>query len=87
MKKDLCKTRRQFLKDGLRFLGLAIGGSLLSPLQRIYATSSIPTADTILINGKVITVDPRDTIAEAVAIKGERIMGVGRNQMILGHGV
>jgi len=33
--------------------------------------------DTILVNGKVITVDARDTIAEAVAISGGRIVAVG----------
>ena len=34
-------------------------------------------ADTILINGKVITVDPRDSIAAAIAISGGRIVAVG----------
>ncbi len=33
--------------------------------------------DTILVNGKVITVDPRDQIAQAVAISGGRIVAVG----------
>jgi len=31
----------------------------------------------VLVNGKVITVDPEDTIAEAVAIKDNRILKVG----------
>ena len=34
-------------------------------------------ADMILVNGKVITVDARDRIAEAVAITGGRIVAVG----------
>ena len=37
------------------------------------------TADTILVNGKVVTVDDRFTIAQAVAIRGGRIIAVGRN--------
>ena len=37
-------------------------------------------ADLILTNGKIITVDDRFTIARAVAIKGERIIAVGKNQ-------
>jgi predicted amidohydrolase YtcJ len=37
----------------------------------------------ILSNGKVITVDQRFTIAEAVAIKNDRVIGVGSNQEIL----
>ncbi len=38
--------------------------------------------DLILSNGKVITVDDRFTIAQAVAIKGDRIVAVGTNQEI-----
>jgi predicted amidohydrolase YtcJ len=34
-------------------------------------------ADLVLVNGKVLTVDARDTIAEAVAIAGGRIVAVG----------
>jgi predicted amidohydrolase YtcJ len=41
-----------------------------------------PVADLILTGGKIITVDDRFTIAQAVAIKGERIIAVGKNQDI-----
>jgi predicted amidohydrolase YtcJ len=41
-----------------------------------------PVADVILSNGKIITVDERFTIAQAVAVKGERILAVGTNQEI-----
>ena len=34
-------------------------------------------ADTILVNGKIVTVDDRFTIAEALAIRGGRIVAVG----------
>ncbi|WP_395671112.1 amidohydrolase [Phenylobacterium sp.] len=34
-------------------------------------------ADLVFINGKVITVDAKDTIARGVAVKGERIVAVG----------
>jgi predicted amidohydrolase YtcJ len=34
-------------------------------------------ADLILVNGKIITVDERFTIAQAVAIRGDRIVAVG----------
>jgi hypothetical protein len=40
------------------------------------------SADTILTNGKIITVDNRFQIAQAVAIRGERILAVGTNQEI-----
>jgi predicted amidohydrolase YtcJ len=35
------------------------------------------TADTVLVNGKVVTVDDRFTVAQGLAIKGERIIKVG----------
>jgi predicted amidohydrolase YtcJ len=35
-------------------------------------------ADTILVNGKIVTVDDRFTIAQALAIKDKRIVAVGR---------
>lgn len=45
------------------------------------------TADLILFGGKVVTVDPAFSIAEAVAIRGDRILAVGRDAEIraLGH--
>lgn len=36
-------------------------------------------ADLILHNGKIVTVDDRFTITQAVAIKGERVMATGKN--------
>lgn len=42
-----------------------------------------PLADLVLTNGKIVTVDERFTIAQAVAVKGERIVSVGTNQDIL----
>jgi len=41
-----------------------------------------PAADTILTNGKIVTVDERFTIAQAVAIRGDRVVAVGTNQEI-----
>jgi predicted amidohydrolase YtcJ len=60
----------------------------LSPVCRIVVLLAIagvlpaqqPAPDLILSNGKIITVDERFTIAQAVAIKGDRIVAVGTNQ-------
>jgi predicted amidohydrolase YtcJ len=41
-----------------------------------------PAPDLVLSNGKIITVDERFSIAQAVAIKGDRIVAVGSNQDI-----
>src|SRR5437867_11899952 len=38
--------------------------------------------DTVLTNGKIITVDDRFTIAQAMAIQGDRFVAVGSNQDI-----
>src|SRR6266699_4917875 len=40
-------------------------------------------ADTILVNGKIVTVDDRFTIAQGVAIRGQRIVAVGTTAKIL----
>jgi predicted amidohydrolase YtcJ len=41
-----------------------------------------PVADIVLTGGKVITVDEKFSIAQAVAIRGARIVAVGTNQQI-----
>ena len=38
--------------------------------------------DTVLVNGKIVTVDDRFTIAQALAIRGQRILKVGSNAEI-----
>ena len=40
-------------------------------------------ADTILYNGKILTVDVKFSVAEAVAVGGDRILEVGKNEEIL----
>src|SRR5205809_2770051 len=49
------------------------------------AASAQTPADIVLSNGKIVTVDDRFTIAEALAIKGERILAVGSNAEIEKH--
>ncbi|MGH9390076.1 MAG: amidohydrolase family protein [Vicinamibacteria bacterium] len=39
-------------------------------------------ADTVLVNGNIITVDPEDAIVQAVAIKNGRILAVGTDAEI-----
>jgi predicted amidohydrolase YtcJ len=52
----------------------------------LLALGAIPafgqSADQVLINGKIITVDDRFTIGEALAIRGDRILKVGSNAEI-----
>lgn len=72
--------------SGLRTLLLLMMISLLSAGGAHAAPS--PYAETVILNGEVITADNDDpeqvTIAEAVAIQGDRIMAVGSNEEIRG---
>ncbi len=47
-------------------------------------THSGEAADLVLYNGKVVTVDGDSSVAEAVAIRGERFLAVGPNDSIKG---
>ena len=55
-----------------RVIGLA-----LAAFAAAAAPARAQAPDTVLINGKIITVDDRFTIAEALAVRGERILKVG----------
>ncbi len=54
---------------------LAVGGAAIVRGQQA-------AVDTVLTNGKIITVDDRFSIAQAVAIRGDRFVAVGSNQDI-----
>ena len=47
------------------------------------ATLAAQAPDVILSNGKIITVDDRFFIAQAVAIRGDRVVAVGANQDVV----
>ena len=49
------------------------------------ANPVVPPADIILKNGKVLTVDADFTIAQAIAIAGDRIVAVGPNAAMTAH--
>ena len=60
-------------------VGMLLAGAAAISMRSAFAQGAI-TADLILSNGKIVTVDDRFTIAQAVAIKGNRIVAVGANQ-------
>src|SRR5690242_2675735 len=49
------------------------------------ATPATRPADLVLRNGQVITVDARSSIAQAVAIAGDKIVAVGPNEAMAAH--
>ena len=57
----------------------AVVCSAAAPAAQTPATA---LADLVLTNGKIVTVDERFTIAQAIAVKGERIVAVGTSQDI-----
>ncbi len=58
----------------------AVATVMLVAIAGMLRAQQQPAPDLILTNGKIITVDERFTIAQAVAIKGDRIVAVGTNQ-------
>ncbi len=65
--------------------GAAIIGAVVAgvwPAGPVPEAQAPAPADLVLVNGKVITVDPRDTIAAAVAVTGGQIVAVGTNAEI-----
>jgi predicted amidohydrolase YtcJ len=60
-------------------VGVLVAGAAAISMRSAFAQGAI-TADLILSNGKIVTVDDRFTIAQAVAIKGNRIVAIGANQ-------
>jgi predicted amidohydrolase YtcJ len=69
----------------LVFLLLALVGACVPTATRMDTAAKGEPADLILVNGKVVTVDDRFSIAQALAIKGTRIVGVGGNDEIRGR--
>jgi predicted amidohydrolase YtcJ len=65
--------RRLMLKPLLLGLMSAAAGAA------VVVHAQQPIADVVLTNGKIITVDNRFTIAQAVAIRGDRFIAVGSN--------
>jgi predicted amidohydrolase YtcJ len=77
------KTRRLLLKAagaagaaGVLSAARSDTGAAQAPLQ-IPARAGTNPADLILTNGKIIAVDPAFTMAQAIAIAGDRILAVG----------
>lgn len=73
---------RQRLAGGLLLMVTLAGPWPSRPAM--HAQTPAP-ADLVLLNGKVITVDPTDRVAEAVAIAGGRVVAVGTTAEIRGR--
>ena len=59
-------------------------GSLLSHVT-ITFDDPVEPADLIIHNAKVLTVDAKFSVAQAIAVKGDRVLAVGDDKTILRH--
>jgi predicted amidohydrolase YtcJ len=66
----------------MHFDGWPAGLRYILPIALLFAPQTSPAPDTILINGHVITVDARFSIAEAVAIKDGKFAAVSTTAAI-----
>ena len=89
MMTDTLIPRRRFLAGA----GVAAAGGLISrrsaqaqgTTARPPAAPIVRPADMILKNGRIVTVDAAFTIAQAIAIAGDRILAVGPNDAVAAH--
>ena len=88
---DASIPRRRFL-SGAGAAGAAVASaaamsqSNTAPAQTgLPATTAARPADLVLKNAKVITIDARSSIAQAIAIAGDRIVAVGPDTAMAAH--
>ena len=78
-------TRKSLPAASLALLLVLLAGKLISQQKLLSEMRSNPRttggksvpADTVLVDGKIITVDAQDSIAEAIAIRNGKIVAVG----------
>jgi predicted amidohydrolase YtcJ len=67
-------NRRDFVKTGMTLGGVYAATRALGPAP---AFAQNANADLLIENAKIVTLDPRQPSAEAIAIAGDKIVGVG----------
>jgi len=72
-------SRRNFI----RVSAVVAGAAFFPGIHEIKA--STPAADLVLKNGKIITVDHKGSVAQALAVQQGRILGIGNNEAIDGY--
>jgi predicted amidohydrolase YtcJ len=76
-------TKTALSRKALLFLAVLLLSPSTSCLTQTASAPSATKADMVLINGTILTVDPKDSIAEALAIQAGKIIAVGSKQQIL----
>jgi predicted amidohydrolase YtcJ len=78
----LVQGSKFYLKSGRLLLAL-VGLFLFTGIAR--AESPSPAADTVIVNARIYTVNPRQPWAEALAIHGDKILAVGSAREIAAY--
>jgi predicted amidohydrolase YtcJ len=68
-------SRRDFIKDSLALAGAGA-------LPGCGSMTATQAADTLIVNGRIATLNPRQPNAEAIAIRGERILAIDNEKEI-----
>lgn len=74
-----------FLLAGFLFLAIASAAIPSLRAQEATGVDSQGNAHLLLINGKIITVDAKDSVAQAIAIQNGKIVAVGSNNEVRKH--
>lgn len=74
-------SRRQFIAEAVSLGSMFAAAKVLGPVA---ALAQAGPADILIENAKVVTLDPRKPSAEAIAIRGDTIVGVGTRRDLEG---
>ena len=74
-------SRRSFVSNAAAFGGLYAGAKILGSSEVLAQTRS---ADILIENAKVVTLDPKTPNADAIAIAGDKVVGVGSRRELSG---
>ncbi len=66
----------------IALLGVCIVAGLVASVSNSAASAQQPTADWILVNGNIATMDAAHPQAEAIAVRHDRILAVGTNEFV-----
>ena len=70
-------SRRSFVSNAAALGGLYAGARVLGPVDARAQTAEAGRVDFLIENARVITLDPKNPVAEAIAISGDKILAVG----------
>src|ERR1043166_2467341 len=85
MMTDTLIPRRRFLTGAAAAAGGLVGrrsAQAQGNAASVPAARRVPEADTVLKNGRIVMVDAAFTIAQAIAIAGDRILAVGSDDAV-----